>query len=369
MTENLTENGTDLENNGAIVENGTPREGGASMHNELPTTEPNTLSLRAETSRRNGRKSKGPVTLAGKAKSGQNALQHGLFASVLPGGRMPVFADRKELILASMQLVQEFGVTTMMGRTLTESLAMDMLRLRHVRSMEIAILDPGIGNDSAIEAVLQERDSSSSYRSDADNDLLMQAYTEAESHLINGRQLSVPKEVLVPMVADLWRVMNEARTSLERNQERLRDLDAEIAEAENNITPQMLESRTMTLEDIATDQEDMRANDKELFLVESEADIAAFLSGRKRISLGQQQRWTELMRHRRHCTEYRQQQVMSADSRLATHRRRHLLAAVDRLDTLQKLSEYENNIRRSISKTLTMIREVESIKGVIDVPE
>jgi hypothetical protein len=328
----------------------------------------NPSTSRAETSRKNGRKSKGPVTLAGKAKSGQNALQHGLFARVLPGGRMPVFADRKELILASMQLVQEFGVTTMMGRTLAESLAMDMLRLRHVRSMEIAILDPGVGNDSAIEAVLQERDSSSSYRSDADNDLLMQAYTEAESHLINGRQLSVPKEVLVPMVADLWRVMNEARTSLERNQEHLRELDKEMAESEEN-TPRMLESRAMALEAIATDQEDMRANDKELFLVESEADIAAFLSGRKRISLGQQQRWTELMRHRRHCMEYRQQQVMSADSRLAAHRRRHLLAAVDRLDTLEKLSAYENNIRRSISKTLAMIREVESIKGVIDVPE
>jgi hypothetical protein len=281
---------------------------------------------------------------------------------------MPVFADRRELILASMRMIQEFGVTTILGRTLVESLAMDMLRLRHVRSMEIAILDPGVGNDRDIEALLQERDSSSGHKSDAENDLLMQAYTEAESCLISGRQLGVPKEVLAPMVADLWRAMNEARESLARNQERLRDLDAETAEAENNISPRVLESRAMTLEDIATDQEDMRANDKEHFFVESESDVAAFLSGRKRISMGQLQRWTELMRHRRNCMEYRQQQVLSADSRLAMHRRRHLLASVDKLDTLNRLCEYESHIRRSISKTLTMIREVESVKGVIDVP-
>lgn len=137
------------------------------MNDEMPTTETTTLSLRAETSRRNGRKSKGPTTAAGKAKSSMNSLRHGLFCSVIPGGRMPVFADRKELFLASQKMATEFGVTTVLGRTLVEALVVDLFRLRHVRAMELAILDPGIGNDRDMEAVLQERDFASCRRSDA----------------------------------------------------------------------------------------------------------------------------------------------------------------------------------------------------------
>jgi hypothetical protein len=322
----------------------------------------------AETSRRNGRRGKGPVTLAGKAKSSQNAVRHGLFASVIPGGRLPVFADRRELVQASMRMAQEFGVTTVLGRTLVESLAMDMLRLRHVRCMELAILDPGTGNDRDIDAALFDRDSASGRRSDEENDMLMRSYAEAESCLSGGRQLNIRDEALPLMTADLWRVMNEARRTLEYDREHLRELDEEIAVGEGD-TSRLQASRAMALESVATDEEDMRATDREVFLVSCEADIASLLSGGRRIAPEQRQRWTELMGRRRKSMERMQQQVAIADSRLASYRRRHLLASVDKLDTLNRLSEYENHIRRSISKTLAMIREVESVRGVIDVPE
>src|SRR6516165_7805040 len=43
-----------------------------------------TPEQRAEISRQNGKKSKGPVTEQGKSRSRQNALRHGLRAEVLP---------------------------------------------------------------------------------------------------------------------------------------------------------------------------------------------------------------------------------------------------------------------------------------------
>jgi len=46
--------------------------------------------------RANGRKSKGPVTKAGKEKTRKNALKHGLFTKALPEEEHPFLVDREE---------------------------------------------------------------------------------------------------------------------------------------------------------------------------------------------------------------------------------------------------------------------------------
>jgi hypothetical protein len=62
-------------------------------------------SARAEASRRNGAKSKGPKTPEGKARSAQNALKHGLRAQkcvVLPGERESAFAAFEAALLEEL---------------------------------------------------------------------------------------------------------------------------------------------------------------------------------------------------------------------------------------------------------------------------
>ncbi|MDD4060982.1 MAG: hypothetical protein PHW08_09840 [Kiritimatiellae bacterium] len=316
----------------------------------------------------NGRKSRGPVTAAGKEKSKMNAVTHGLFIRAIPSGRMPVFADRREFIRAAQKMASDLGVVTTLGRSLVDTLAMDLLRLRHVRSMELAILDPGSGNDRELDAALRDRDSASCRRGDEENDTLLRAYSEAESRLGNGSCLYVTDEALPLMTADLWRTMNEARTVLERDRQHLRALEVKIAETPPCEAAALRETRLLILEDITTGEQDLRDTDRDVFLVSSESDITAYLSGRKRIAPAQRQVWADLMGRRRRAMEYCRQQVMSADFRIDTCRRRHLLASVDKLDSLNRLGEYEDRIRRSISKTTAMIRDVEcSSKGVIDI--
>ena len=318
----------------------------------------------ADVSRRNGRRSKGPVTAAGKEKSRMNAVTHGLFAKAMPGGRMPVFADRREFTTAVQHMAADLGVTTTLGRSLVETLAMDLLRLRHVRSMELAVLDPGQGSDRELEAAMRDRDSAGGRRCDEETEILLLAYAAMEAQLELGGRLEASPEALPLMAADLWRVMNEARQSLERHKAELRETDAEIAAGNTGLA----ESRALTLEDIATDGQDMRETDREVFLVGRQDDIAAYLSGRKRIAPAQRAQWSELARRRRGAMEYSRQQVAAADLRIGCCRRRHLLAAVENLGKLNLLGEYEDRIRRSIAKTLALIRDTEGVgTPVIDV--
>ena len=325
-------------------------------------------SDRGEVSRCNGRRSRGPVTAAGKEKSRMNAVTHGLFAKAIPGGRMPVFADRREFTTAVQRMAADLGVATSLGRSLVESLAMDMLRLRHVRAMELALLDPGTGTDFELEAALRDRDSASCRRSDEENELLLKAYAEAEAALAAGGRPGLDGDALRLMTADLWRAMNEARLSLERDRQTLRELDDDVAAGAD--AGGLAESRALLLQAIATGEQDLRDTDKSHYLVGRESDVAAMLSGRKRIAPALMQAWEELLVRRRKALEFGLQQVMSADARIGKFRRRHLLASVDCLDRLNRLAEYENGIRRSITRTLAMIRDVEGAsKDVIEVTD
>ena len=74
-----------------------------------------------ETSRLNGRKGKGPVTVAGKQRSSQNAVTHGLFAR-LPRQQLPIFCDRTEYDRVVNAVLAEFGCRTTMGAVLVQGL-------------------------------------------------------------------------------------------------------------------------------------------------------------------------------------------------------------------------------------------------------
>jgi len=317
-----------------------------------------------EASRKNGSKSKGPITLVGKAKASRNSVSHGLFCRAIPGGRIPIFADREEFIHMVQKITADFGVTTMMGHTLVEALAMDMLRLRHVRTMELAILDPGIEKDKYIDAAVESRRMASGHRSDEENEILLEAYTEIVQLLASGAKMCVQDKAVELMTADLWKFMNYGRIMLKKQQNELKALDARMAADPENTA--IKEKHEQKLKDIASCEEYMEQIDIAVFLIKEEKDITAFITGRRRLAPKQRQLWIKLIQNKKLGIETIIAKVRRADARISGHRRQYFLDSVEQLDKLNQLGEYEDRIRRAITKNIGLIKEVEKM-AVIEV--
>ncbi len=335
------------------------------MKTKQPAVKKKTRTPRqTEASRRNGRKSKGPVTKAGLEKSSRNSVKHGLFCSVMQRGPMPVFANREEFIQMVQKMNADFGVTTAMGRSLVESLAMDMLRLRHVRAMELTILDPGIDNDRHIDAALLNRQITCGQKSEEEIENLRDACIETQSQLTGGTGMRVREDTADCMAAELWSLMNYARPNLEKAQKERDKLDAAIAaDPENHVRR---ENHIRLQQQIANIEDFMQHTDKEVFHARSEPDVKAFITGKKRLAKDQRQKWIKLIGICRSNQESILAKIMQVDDRINARKREHIRESVDKLDKLKQLGEYESQIRRSIIKTTELIKEVEKM-AVIDV--
>jgi hypothetical protein len=92
---------------------------------------------KSETARKNGAKSKGPVTPEGKAKSSRNAVKHGLTAGfeALPGESEK---DLQELLEAHQDLHQPVGA---LETDLVRALAVTRWRLRRIATLESSLFE------------------------------------------------------------------------------------------------------------------------------------------------------------------------------------------------------------------------------------
>lgn len=320
----------------------------------------------ADASRRNGSKSKGPITKAGKKRSRCNAVTHGLFAGVIPERQQSVFANRREYDHAVQQMHAELGIKTVLGTTLLETLTLDFLRIRQIRAMEISILDGGSDNDRELANAIRDREYASQHRSDELNNALFQAYSGTLSQVKLNQRFDLPEDIIPAMLEDLWEAMNSARDYLAREHEDLLELDEEIASADPEDIEELKASRSYILESIADNEAEMEETDRERFLIREESQLEAYLAGRKKIPLVTLSKWVEILDRRRRVVQDAMGEVRAADARIHYLRQRHLQTAVGRIDELNRLGEYEDRIRRSITKTLPLIKQVEA-DAVMDI--
>jgi hypothetical protein len=95
-------------------------------------------SARAEASRKNGAKSRGPKTLEGKARSARNALKHGLRAQkyvVLPD------EDAAEFAALEAALVEELAPEGALQNILAERIARAAWRLERAERLEVELFE------------------------------------------------------------------------------------------------------------------------------------------------------------------------------------------------------------------------------------
>ncbi|MFO1050550.1 MAG: hypothetical protein U1E52_21960 [Geminicoccaceae bacterium] len=103
----------------------------------MPEPRPRTPAQIAA-SRRNGSRSRGPVTAAGKARASRNAVKHGLTAMthlVLAG------EDEGELEALTFRMLVETGATSEIEARLARRLAIAFWKGERAERMEVALLD------------------------------------------------------------------------------------------------------------------------------------------------------------------------------------------------------------------------------------
>jgi hypothetical protein len=105
-----------------------------------PTTPNATTPARSEAARRNGSKSRGPITEAGKNRAAQNAIQHGMYARsiVLPG------ESQEDYDLLRDQYLVEFSPSGPVENHEVETLINAEWRIRRFRDMETEVIETGM---------------------------------------------------------------------------------------------------------------------------------------------------------------------------------------------------------------------------------
>ena len=87
-----------------------------------------------EASRRNGSRSRGPATAAGRARSAMNSLKHGLLARVIAPPHDPRLHDRLFLEIRK-QLMSEFAPRSFTDAATIDALASDYVQMVRARSL------------------------------------------------------------------------------------------------------------------------------------------------------------------------------------------------------------------------------------------
>ena len=97
-----------------------------------------------EASKRNGAKSKGPITSEGRARSSQNAVRHGLTShkSVIIDGESP-----EEWETFQREFLLKFQPRDFVEERMVVELATCQWRLERIRRMQVAILNQGIADE------------------------------------------------------------------------------------------------------------------------------------------------------------------------------------------------------------------------------
>ena len=312
-----------------------------------------------EASRTNGGKGRGPVTRVGKQRSKLNAITHGLFVGAIPTAKFPIHYTPDEARTLAQDIARRYDCRDSYSQSLAESVAMDMLRLRQIKRLEHALLDPDVEGRRDIEQAMQQRRGHFLDSTPQDHKLLLDATTAALETLNSERRIRIGVGFEL-MVTDVWRTLSAPIENLAR-------LRKDIAEPDDPEDVEWSKQRRAAMEqDLPEAEADVKKEGPEAHGVTDEMQVGAILRGGE-IPPEFVSAWTTLMGRLQTWRQRRIHEIEEAERRIQQLQRELLLPTFKHLESLRLLSDYEQRVQRQMERTLAILKDAAGTARVIDV--
>lgn len=339
------------------METAPPVIASASTLQVLPSPRPRS-SKQVAASRTNGCKSRGPVTRAGKQRSKLNALTHGLFARVVPTPRFPIFYTRDEVALLAGDIALRYDCRDQYTLSLAESAAIDMLRLRQIKRLEHAALEPDVEGRRDIEQAMEQRRGHVLDLTPQDQRLLLDAATAALQTLKEEQRIRIGVGHDL-MVTEVWRMLSAT-------DKRVESLREELAEPDDPEDEEWSKQRKARLEkDLAEALTEAKQEGPSAYGVTDVEDVDAILQGSE-IPTEFVSSWITLMGRVQTSLLRGIHEIEEAELRIQQLQRELLLPAFKKLEVLGLLGDYEQRVQRQLERTIALLKDSAGGAKVID---
>jgi len=325
------------------------------------TTLPRRTAKQIAASRANGKLSGGPKTAVGKQRSGQNAIRHGIFARAVPQYRHPVYYTRDEVTSLYEGMIRERPCRTALGCVLTENLAVDILRLRHVRALEHAALDPNVEYDLETERALQMPQGELT-RPAEDHQVLLSGAKRLHEAIQAGQPIDLADHEHDLMTEEIWRRLNGPARHLKSTRKRLADLEQQLLTVVADDREMVEADRAQAALDLRDAEEWAKTQEMSLYGVETFEALQGILRGAEPILASSVTHWGKLVSAIIHDESREVREHQERDSQLERIRRIALVRSIGLMEPIEKLAEYAARIQKSMERTWAMIQEVEGQK-------
>lgn len=316
---------------------------------------------RAAASRRNGQKSKGPTTLAGKQRASRNAVRVGLLCKTIPAYRFPLYYTPDEVSALAADIAAQLGCRSTFTHALAESIAIDTLKLRHIRTLEHALLDPDVERVFQNEQAVQQQCGRCITLSDEDCAALEAGAAKVRAALSAGTPISLAKYELDLVSDELWNRMRAARRNLEEAQTKIAEIEEQLKTATPEDAEYLKTDREDAKQDLEYAQEEIKTRDLLHFGIETQDDIVAVLTNAKPVPSERLEAWLNVVSEIVYAQTAEIRKRKDAQLRIESLRRSELLNTLGSLDRLAQLADYGAKVQRHMERTLAMLREVEGL--------
>ena len=328
-----------------------------------PETKTQALPERVrEIRRRNGARSRGPVTEAGKRRSRMNALKHGLLAKVVPLRERPFVIDQRECSQLIEGVKEDIDPQTQTGMMLAESLGIDLLRLRFLRQMELELME-GNPLDRQELTRLQSRERRVPRQSipeiEADQELLMRVLQSIQ----DNRPPDLTEDEVDTATALIWRRLTACENYIAEEEERIADLQRRIRGGpDDERVPNWREEIKRINEDLRPYREVDARTGRSAHGIRIRKSVASVLRGRRRIPKAMRPRWVQTMRELAEERTRMLTDLYEHDEYMSSVRNEKYRAILESMPKLETLAGYEKRVRQNITHTLQVLREIEGIR-------